>query len=534
MSSRNYKIILTLLAVVALTVNSFNQRMLNGRRDALGLTRIEPLENAPPVLAFTTVALGGFRGLIVNYLFIRSNQLQRDGKYFETMTLGDWITKLQPTFTPVWRYQAWNMAYNISRTFEDPVDRWRWVWAGITLLRDEGLKYNPTDTGMYWELGWLFLDKIGRFTDQSHFQYKRLFASMMQNIFVDGRPDIEGWAGPQSEKQKESLRLLKDSLKMEPERVARVDDFYGPLDWRLPESHAIYWAEIGRENSTEGDIIEVYRVIWQAMQIAFQRGRININPHDGSVEFSKNLDIIDKVHRTYEQFKMYYPAKADYISRSQEMFMQDAIYFLYLNYDLKEAAKWYKFYRESNIGIYDWVDEMPLDEFVMLRIQMDVNTTGVFKVKTIIEAYLQNYYYYLALGEDKRAQGTAAFAKKIYRKYHERMSEASNEMHGYSSFESVQMSVLANCLAGNGRFNPVMSNRLRVRLGLGQDWKDKLRSDVLRNIKLSQELRDLIRDAESADTTSDDKAPQRRPGLNTVIDDAEVKKAQQDASSKKK
>ncbi|MFT4691876.1 MAG: hypothetical protein ACI9OD_004102 [Limisphaerales bacterium] len=526
MSSRNYKILLCLVAVLALTVNTFNQTSMNGKRERMGLTRIAPLENAPPVLAFTTVALGGFRGLIVNYLFIRSNQLQREGKYFETMTLGDWITKLQPTFTPVWRFQAWNMTYNISRTFEDPVDRFRWVWAGIKLLRDEGLKYNPTDTGMYWELGWFFLDKIGRFTDTTHFQYKRIFASMMHDMFPDGRPDYELWDNPQTDEEREIGIRLRESFKMESARVRKVDEFYGPFDWRLPEAHAIYWAEIGRENSTEGDIIEVYRVIWQAMQLAFQRGRININPHDGSVEFSKNLDIIDKVNRTYEQFKEYYPAKADYISRSQEMFIQDAIYFLYLNYDLQEAADWYKFYRESNIGIYDWVDEMPLDEFVMLRITMDVNTTGVYKVRTIIEAYLQNFYYFLALGDDKKAMGTAAFAKKIYRKYHDRMSEKSVEMHGYNSFESIQMSVLANSLTGNGRFNPTMSERLRIRLGMSKDWKKDLRPDVLRNIQVTKGLQDALRDATGKDGSKGDKAPQRNPGLNTVIDadETEAKK----------
>ena len=34
-------------------------------------TRLTALENAPPMLAFTTVALGGFRGLIANALWVR-------------------------------------------------------------------------------------------------------------------------------------------------------------------------------------------------------------------------------------------------------------------------------------------------------------------------------------------------------------------------------------------------------------------------------------------------------------------------------
>ena len=102
------------------------------------------------MLAFTTVALGGFRGLISNLLWIRANDLQIDDKFFEAAQLADWITDLEPHFAQVWAFQAWNMAYNISVKFKenapgDYSDRWRWVQRGIELLRDEGLRYNPDE-----------------------------------------------------------------------------------------------------------------------------------------------------------------------------------------------------------------------------------------------------------------------------------------------------------------------------------------------------------------------------------------------------
>ena len=97
------------------------------------------------MLAFTTVALGGFRGLIANALWIRANDLQQDDKFFEAAQLASWITELEPSFTQVWLFQAWNMAYNISVKFKDFPDRWRWVERGIELLRDEGLRYNPNN-----------------------------------------------------------------------------------------------------------------------------------------------------------------------------------------------------------------------------------------------------------------------------------------------------------------------------------------------------------------------------------------------------
>jgi hypothetical protein len=137
MTSKLKKSFLLALAATLLVGVSFVQKSLNRDRDRLELTRIEPLENAPPVLAFTTVALGGFRGLISNALWIRATELQDDDKFFEMAQLADWITKLEPHFVQVWLVQAWNMAYNISVKFKDFPDRWRWLNGGIELLRDE-------------------------------------------------------------------------------------------------------------------------------------------------------------------------------------------------------------------------------------------------------------------------------------------------------------------------------------------------------------------------------------------------------------
>ncbi|HEU5395584.1 MAG TPA: hypothetical protein VFV81_00355, partial [Verrucomicrobiae bacterium] len=150
MNPRVKKFLLLLVTAGLLVGSSRIQQSLNVDRTKLGLTISEPLKDAPPVLAFTTVALGGFRGLISNYLWIRANDLQIDDKFFEAAQLASWITDLEPHFSQVWVYQAWNMAFNISVKFKENApgmysDRWRWVENGISLLRDEGLRYNPDD-----------------------------------------------------------------------------------------------------------------------------------------------------------------------------------------------------------------------------------------------------------------------------------------------------------------------------------------------------------------------------------------------------
>ena len=103
------------------------------------------IKNAPPLVTFTTVALGSFRGLVADLLWLRAGSLQEKGSYFEMVQLARWITDLQPTFSGATAYLAWNMAYNISVTCSSFEDRWRWVNEGIKLIRDQAIEYNPED-----------------------------------------------------------------------------------------------------------------------------------------------------------------------------------------------------------------------------------------------------------------------------------------------------------------------------------------------------------------------------------------------------
>lgn len=122
------------------------------------------------------IAMGAFRGIFVNFLWMRANQMKEDGKFYEANQLAEAITKLQPRFPSVWVFHAWNMAYNISVSTQTPEERWHWVRAGIDLLRDKGIPANPNSLLLHKELGWIFLHKIGGQTDDANLYYKRMLA----------------------------------------------------------------------------------------------------------------------------------------------------------------------------------------------------------------------------------------------------------------------------------------------------------------------------------------------------------------------
>jgi hypothetical protein len=183
MRARDIIICLTALVIgVTLLTTAGNQlSYINTQRKQMNLVRNEPLENAPPSLAFATVAMGAFRGLIVDILWIRADALKEKGQFFDARQLAEWIVTLQPRFSRVWAFQAWNMAYNLSVTIpaSEPEQRWRWVKNGYELLRDKGIPLNPTDISLYRELALIFQHKIGGITDDAHKYYKLQLAQAM-------------------------------------------------------------------------------------------------------------------------------------------------------------------------------------------------------------------------------------------------------------------------------------------------------------------------------------------------------------------
>ena len=313
---KNATILLLLLAAVCIwAAGSRNKTLSAGRmRELPG----GELRDAPPLMAFTTVVLGGFRGLIADILWLRASYLQDRGKYFELAQLADWVTKMEPHFTQVWAFNAWNMAYNVSVMMSDAEDRWRWVQNGIRLLRDEGIAFNSADPLLYCELGWIFQHKIGEDMDPAHMTYKRRWAAEMNAVLVDPfQPDYAAL-----EADSERLRRLREEFRMRPELMREVDAAYGPFDWRLPESHAVYWAWLGRRLPDPGELglLRCDRMIYQCVARSFFRGALTYVPGTGSYATTVRHDLLPKAIAAFD---------AASAAHAEESIREAHMYFLY-------------------------------------------------------------------------------------------------------------------------------------------------------------------------------------------------------------
>ena len=293
-----------IVALVAITAAGRLLPTINHKRTEYNLTQNQPLENAPPQLVLATTALGGLRGLIIDYLWLRAAELRTKGSNYEIIQLYDWIGKLEPRFASVWSYIAWEMAYNISITMKEPEERWRWIYKGIEQLRDYGLVYNQRSLRLYRELTQIINDKIEMNAVANYRYYYQIRWFLLWQKVLGQNPDWSALAQAPNNRQSllqqdekiaamiklwqpahvdifedffsrdkltpqqrqaigevlnapeygEAARKLinyiraqkiRSEFKMDPKKMYALMQRYGDMDWRLASTHVVYWASEG-------------------------------------------------------------------------------------------------------------------------------------------------------------------------------------------------------------------------------------------------------------------------------------------------
>ncbi len=486
----------------------------------------------PPQVALG-IAMGAFRGLFVNYLWIRANDLKQDGKFYEAVDLAKTITKLQPRFPKVWQFHAWNLAYNISVSTNTPQERWNWVQAGIRLLRNEGIPNCPTDLGIHRELAWIHLHKIQGYMDDAHRFYKKQFA--LEWSYVVGAPPqfkledmdsgklrqayIDRWIGPIADapdseqeliakvpeaaqlikaiKQETGLdldlnfckqfeiidatmrgamgtgivppRLQEDPLAkliistrfkqetgaavvnfarkrvivndyhMDPAAMVRYTAKFGPLDWRHPAAHAIYWSAHGVEetlrrvnekNIGDFDVMNTDRLTIQALQELFRTGDLTfdvLNPEFylalPNTEFTDSYRIAIEEMMNRSRFEKDHTRPLRTFIGGYTNFMLDAIRFFYRRGDRDTANLYLSKLRNdkelnlNDAGLFERL-KRPLDEFVEKEITEDSREDSpVVALQEVTGSLYAAYVGGLLRGDSKRFLDEFNYARLFHERY---------------------------------------------------------------------------------------------------------------------
>ena len=478
------------------------------------------IKNAPVLVTFTTVALGSFRGIVADLLWLRAGALQEKQNYFEMVQLARWITDLQPTFSGATAYLAWNMAYNISVTCSSHAERWRWVNEGIRLIRDQAIGYNPEDPVLYKDLAWIFQHKLGTVLDDANLFYKNRLAIQMMNITGSAEPSWKEFAAaPADEKAfmkkypedgvvwqilnrngfkdfdalyndfrsrtpaalspvltgKLGAPILKDLttffraellrrvLKLDPRVIVEINERYGTLDWRVPESQAIYWATMGLKRTPGNRDLNLSRLITQSLYESFRSGRLlMVNDKDfNNIVVAPNIALVDSVYKTYSEVHKVYDNGNDYSTfRSAKInFIKEAIGILYNFGRFSKAKEYYELLmKEENFRKRE-----DLESFVTAQWAEDVRDAGVKKASEVISGLIFKSIFYLIYNDNDAALANERLARYIYAKY--AADIGSMERMKLPSYAQMKRVVVEQCMKS---FPPQMVLVLKAKIAAEQ------------------------------------------------------------------
>ena len=140
-----------------------------------------------PTSATMTFMLLGLRGIASNLLWIQAIEEKETKNWAALRTTVDSIVMLQPHYLEVWRFQGWNLAYNVSAEWDLVSDRYYWVKEGAKFY-EKGTERNSRAPELYWEVGRVLGQKIGRSDEWRLF--RKYFLDDPDPKF-EGRPDPE-------------------------------------------------------------------------------------------------------------------------------------------------------------------------------------------------------------------------------------------------------------------------------------------------------------------------------------------------------
>jgi hypothetical protein len=269
---------------------------------------------------------------------------------------------------------------------------------------------------------------------------------------------------------------------MDPVLMQQLDKQYGRMEWRLPEAHAIYWASEGLDRATnhlsrvtEDDLMPLRRVIYQCMQLTWQRGRIVDSRFSSGLDFGPNLDMIPAVNDSY--LSMYQqetdPNQKQGVLKAHRNFLRQAIYSLYVYNRTADAAKWFKYlgeqYPDKTIidgDMNSFPRNVTLDRYVVAAIQEDINDMSRDKMRTVIEGLLIRSYTGMILDQDEHAAGLKNLARQAWQTYQNKIPAERQAAIGLPPFADIDRDIRDRMLDPNNGLPAEARAILRTKLGL--------------------------------------------------------------------
>jgi hypothetical protein len=212
-----------------------------------------------------------------------------------------------------------------------------------------------------------------------------------------------------------------------------------PLDWRHPDSHAIYWAVKGLQvtapkESGEFSMTETNtdRIVGHSLQNLFRYGKLLIRniqfqvPVEGSQEteaqiykevfLRPDLRMFDSYNNSFlstlEKYKD--DSSLQSLQNGHRNMLKNAVLSFYQSGHRKKAQQIYNQLRK----LYDLPDfKVPLVEFAQKRFFEELESLGIHDATEQVVLLLRESFFLYAIGDDETSFGRESLAKEIHDYY---------------------------------------------------------------------------------------------------------------------
>ena len=215
--------------------------------------------------------------------------------------------------------------------------------------------------------------------------------------------------------------------RLDTRRMKKINEEYGDLDWRVAETHAIYWAKIGLEK--DPDNVQCRRMVTQAMKDVVDRGKLLYFSTETykNFDWTYNVGLVDKASEVLEnEIAMLPEDKRSTFITGYENFLKDCIVALYVNNQKKKAGE----YREklkkrqpANTAL-----NKPLDRYVMEELTEDLDSMNEDQARYAINGFLNTSFQMFLYNDQLQAKTFWDLAKKINESYRFRTKNRKDRM----------------------------------------------------------------------------------------------------------
>lgn len=269
-------------------------------------------------------------------------------------------------------------------------------------------------------------------------------------------------------------RILVEKYHMEPQRMLELAERFGPFDWRLSASHAVYWGYVGLERTEERlaamespdtDLVNSDRLIFHGLQQLTYQGRVMYDPLSGYFNLLPEPRFIDAFETAFltTEAKRGEEGMSSFTSGYRN-FLEWSVRLAYVYGDNTLAYDVYGRLRDRFGDASNPDDKyvQPLEEFVLAEFQEFIdsqNDARQFVSGQLFQMITEGY----ANGDEELAERFLDSAKRVHDWYSttQILDQRDQERLGLKPLEDMVADALAQFLQEPDSRSPVL---LKVRV----------------------------------------------------------------------